>query len=446
MAQSPTQTETFAQIFVKPSVEAMLALTPTGFEHFVEYVFQRAGFIVQFVAQNHNGSGVDLELYSQLNGISVLYAIVQVKKHTDDVPSSDVNELLGSMRNHPGAQGYLVTTAGFTPAAQQLVVGHHDVVLLPGNHLIRFINYVRSSRSDGDASVTISPECVRDADSLERRDSQKTRIIAIANNKGGIGKTTTAINMAQVLDSMGQRVLLVDLDSQGNLSYRMPQNPQVVSNPRYLGNYLKHQCALAQTIRQTQYKNVWIIAADPDLRIIDPGANGFTTSILNFARDLHAPEISPLRHQTLDEFDWIILDTPTASEFRIRLALGACDYVLIPTQVETFAITGVALLADTALAIHALMGRGTEIAGAIVTDYHGRGDPSGARAIALRNGLAFSNISIFNTTVHHHDGIDLAHLNQINLYGGKAKQGKNVAAREYREFVEEFIKYVNRNN
>ncbi len=455
MAQSLTQTETFAQIFAKPTLSAMLALDDTGFEHFVEYVFQRAGFRVNFVAQIRDGRGIDLELYTKFNGIDVLFAVVQVKRYVDDAPPKDVNALLGSMRNYPGSQGYLVNTAGFTPAARQQAAEHQDAVLMSGQHLIRYINYVRGSRVEGDTNVTISPECIRVADRIQRRDVKQTRVIAIANNKGGIGKTTTAINMAQVLDSLGQRVLLVDLDSQGNLTSRLPQYTRVVPNPRHLGTYLSHQCKLADTIRQTDYDHIWLIPADPDLRLIDPGANGFTQSILDFARDIHAPDITPLRHQDLGEFDWIILDTPTAVEYRIRLALGAAHFVIIPTQVEHFAMSGVNLLKATTEGVHGLVGeKGCRIAGALITDYRGRGntaDEMSDKGTTLRNDLRASGISIFINLIHHHEGIETAHGKPIlgrvptNPFAGRWMQGRNKGERDYSTFVKELNEYVNRN-
>jgi chromosome partitioning protein len=453
VALSIAQTITFAQIFAKPTIDGMLTLDDTEFEHFVEYVFQRAGFRVNFVARIRDGRGVDLELYTSLNGIEVLFAIVQVKQYTDDAPPKDVNALLGSMQNHPGARGYLVNTAGFTPAARQQVDAHRDVVLMSGQYLIRYINYVRGSRVEGDTNVTISPECIRTADAIQRRDVKQTRVIAIANNKGGIGKTTTAINMAQVLNSMGHRVLLVDLDSQGNLTYRLPQNVRV-PNPRHLGTYLSHQCSLAHAIRQTDYENIWLIAADPDLRLIDPGASGFTQSILDFAKDIHAPDITPLRYQDLGEFDWIILDTPTAVEFRIRLALGAAHCVVVPTQVETFAFAGINLLAQSAQAVRSLIGEnGVRIAGALVTDYHGRGNPNDSNRGPWPNlrqqlaviGIEGTLVSLFNTVIHHHEGIELSHFNQTNPFGGRWLQGRNRGAQEYKVFVEELIEYVNGN-
>ena len=434
----------------------MLALDGTGFEHFVEYVFQRAGFRVNFVAPFHDGRGIDLELYTKLNGIDVLFAIVQVKRYANDAPPKDVHALLGAMRNHPGAQGYLVNTADFTPVARQQVADHQDTVLMSGQYLIRYINYVRGSRMEGDVQVTIPPECIRTADDIQRRDEKRTRVIAIANNKGGIGKTTTAINMAQILDSIGQRVLLVDLDSQGNLTSRLPQNTRVVPNLHHLGSYLTHQCSLAQTIRQTDFDNIWLIPADPDLRLIDPGANGFTTSILDFARDIHAPNITPLRHQTLEEFDWIILDTPTAIEFRIRLALGAAHYVIIPTQVETFAMAGVGLLQLTTNAIHALVGKkGCRIAGALITDYHGRGNSSeemSDKGTTLRTALDARSIPIFRNLIHHHQGIETAHGKiergkpPTNPFAGRWIQGRNKGEKDYKLFVEELIEYVNSNS
>jgi cellulose biosynthesis protein BcsQ len=257
--------------------------------------------------------------------------------------------------------------------------------------------------------------------------------------------------MAQVLDSLGQKVLLVDLDSQANLTQRFPQQKQVVPNPKHLGTYLSHQCDLAETIRQTDYGNVWLIPAAPELRLIDPGAGGFTKGILDFARDIHSTDIIPPRYQTLNDFDWVILDTPTAVEYRIRLALGAAHLIVIPTQVETFAASGIFLLQETANAIQSLTGKGgCRIAGALITDYHGRGtssDDVSDKGTALRFGLNASGIPMFNSLIHHDQGIENAHGKPpANPFSGRWPQGRNKGERDYKAFVEEMITYVNSNS
>lgn len=445
MSQPPTNTKSFAAMFTAPLISEMLALSDTEFEHFIEYVFQRAGYDVHFVAHRHDGRGIDLELWSDVNGLPFMAAIVQVKKYTNDVEPIEVRSLKGTLTDYPGAKGYLVTTADFTRDARRQSETVPDICLIGGRHLVRYITYIKDSKAESDQSVIIAPECIQIADTIQRRSPTETKILAIANNKGGIGKTTTTINMAHVLDFLGKRVLVVDLDAQGNLSYRLPPRRDVVFNSRHFGTYLSNQCTLAETIRQTNYQNIWLIPSHPDVRLIDPGTNGYTTSALNFAQALHASDIAPLRHQTLGDFDWIILDTPTAVEYRVRLACAAAHYVIIPTQVETFAITGINLLQDTIAAIQALTGANPKIIGALITDYHGRGEPAGNRVAALRNGLNSINIPVFKTVIHHHEGIETAHFQQTNLFSGRQVRGQNAAAREYFTFVEELIEHVSNN-
>lgn len=445
MPLSSANAREFAALFAAPTISAMLALSDSEFEHFVEYVFQRAGYDVRFVAHQRDGRGIDLELWSAVNGLPFLAAIVQVKRYQHDVEPLEVRSLKGTLTDYPGVRGYLVTTADFTRDARRQAEPVADICLVAGQHWLRYINYIRDSKAEGDAHVVIAPECMRTADAIQRRSPQQTKIVAIANNKGGIGKTTTAINMAHVLDTLGQRVLVVDLDAQGNLSYLLPPRKDVVFNPRHIGTYLSHQCPLQETIRQTGYQHIWLIPSHADVRLIDPGANGYTTSALEFAQALHAPEITPLRHQTLEEFDWIILDTPTAVEHRIRLACAAAHYVIIPTQVETFAFSGINLLQQTVQAMRALTGAGPAISGALITDYHGRGEPKGDRATTMRDNFNSIHVPIFQTVIHHHPGIETAHLQQTNLFPNRQVRGQNAAAREYYAFVEELMQHVSDN-
>ena len=192
-----------------------------------------------------------------------------------------------------------------------------------------------------------------------------SRILSIANQKGGVGKTTTTINLATALALGEQRILAVDMDPQGNLTS---------------GVGLKGQAAPAGTIYQaltstdpiadpfaftleTRVKNMWLIPADRNLT----GAEVELVALPNRERRLR-DLLTPLR----ERFDFILVDTPPSLGLLTLNALVAADAVLIPLNCEYFALEGLADLVATLRRVRVALNPALDIAGVLMTMYDER--------------------------------------------------------------------------
>jgi chromosome partitioning protein len=189
------------------------------------------------------------------------------------------------------------------------------------------------------------------------------RIRAVANQKGGVGKTTTAINLAASLALAEQRVLLVDMDPQANLTS---------------GVGLKGQTAPAGTVYQALTSEV----ADPSAFLLRTSITGL--SLIPADRDLTGAEIDlvmlPHREHRLrdllnplrSQFDYIFIDTPPSLGLLTLNALVAADAVIIPLNCEYFALEGLADLVATLRRVRAAFNPHLDIAGVLLTMYDER--------------------------------------------------------------------------
>src|SRR5262249_38777444 len=188
-----------------------------------------------------------------------------------------------------------------------------------------------------------------------------TRIVAVANQKGGVGKTTTAINLAASVASRGYRVLLVDFDPQGNASSGVGYPRQRVELSIY--DALVGDVSLADVIRPTEITTLFVAPATTDL----VGAEIELISAERRERFL-ADALAPVA----DAYDYVVIDCPPSLGLLTLNALVAASGVVIPMQAEYFALEGLSALNPTIEKVRAAYNPKLSIDGVLFTMFDGR--------------------------------------------------------------------------
>jgi chromosome partitioning protein len=191
-----------------------------------------------------------------------------------------------------------------------------------------------------------------------------TRILAIANQKGGVGKTTTAINLAAALAELGNQVLVVDLDPQGNASTGLGVEAEKRRQTTY--DLLVSEALAHEVIQPTLLPRVWISAANADLSSADIELSKMGQRTFRLRHALRAAD------ERLAHFDYILIDCPPSLNLLTLNAMIAADSILVPLQAEYFALEGLSQLLQTIRSVRESANNNLRIEGVLLTMYDKR--------------------------------------------------------------------------
>ena len=248
------------------------------------------------------------------------------------------------------------------------------------------------------------------------------KIVSIANQKGGVGKTTTSINLSTILAKKGKKVLMIDADPQGNASSGVGVDKEVEES---VYDILIGDTKISDVVIKTNIKNLYVCPSNINL------AGAEVELVSEMSREYRLKE---KLDEVKDEYDYIIIDCPPSLGLITLNAFTASDSVLIPVQCEYYALEGLGQLINTINLVKKHLNKNIDIEGALLTMYDERTNLSNQVVKEVKkyfNDKVYKNVIPRNVKLSEAPSYGMP----ISIYDPRSK-----GAKSYEKFVKEFLK------
>ena len=248
------------------------------------------------------------------------------------------------------------------------------------------------------------------------------KIISVANQKGGVGKTTTTVNLGTILAKKGKKVLLIDADPQGNATSGLGVEKEVEFSTY---DILINETTIEESIQETTVKNLKVCPSNINLA----GAEVELVSMMSREQRLKE-KIEEIK----DKFDYILIDCPPSLGLITLNSFTASDSVLIPVQCEYYALEGLGQLLNTINLVKKHLNKNIQIEGALLTMYDMRTNLSNQ---VVKEVKKYFDNKVYNTVIPRN-----VKLSEAPSYGMPITEydPRSKGAKSYIKFTKEFLK------
>ena len=253
------------------------------------------------------------------------------------------------------------------------------------------------------------------------------KIISVINQKGGVGKTTTVINLAAGLATQGKKILVIDLDPQGNATTGLGLNNLENSNETIYG-VLNGTKSISASVKKTQFKNLDIITSNVDLSGLEVETAGDSKRAF-----ILKDKLTAYLNDSTGNYDYILIDCPPSLSLLTVMALVSSNSLIVPLQTEFFALEGLTQLVKTIDRIKVSLNPELQIRGILLTMYDKRNKLSSQVEKEARN---YFNEKVYTTVIPRNVRLSEApsHGMPVLIYDKTC-----VGSKSYFSFTDEFI-------
>jgi chromosome partitioning protein len=331
-----------SDFYNKMNLDRLRQLATDDFDAFLVRVFELAGYHV------HNDGSV-LYLSQQNRVVALAFISYGAQNRVGHGTIDELQQACANAQSQNGITvfGIMITRTDYVDEVLATNYSDPPLVLLNGDQLLRYYQFLTEYRMEGHKFPVLAPTLMTSVDGIRHIYTKSPNVLAIANNRGGIGKSTTALNIAYGLAQKGKTVLAIDMDPQANFTEMLGGHIDTLSQA-HIGRYFVGNAQLPHLIQRTPFAGIMLVAGHPDMSKAVTHPELWLQSHFQFAQLLR--EHSIVRHPQAGAtgFDWVIIDTPPDMGFYTQAAITAANHVLAPTFPSWAGNNGIEILIKTA--------------------------------------------------------------------------------------------------